>query len=387
MTTTLLACVAVPHLLVQLATTQLAIAPPVAVVAHDAPHAPVLDCCAQAITYGVAIGMAAGAAQQHCAPLQVVTLAPSILATAHATIDAVLCTFGDIVTQHTRSRWLLEVRALGTHYAHADALAAQIQQAIATLSGLHTAIGLAPTTIVAQVAARAAHHHGSWRQIVLPGDEAAFLAPLPVRYLPHVGDKTCARLAQFGISTIGQLAALPATTVTQLLGPRGTMLHQEAQGRNVARGRQIHDVFESQWAYGSAPCADPQQLHAHIHRLSERVGRQLRAQGLTAGNVTVTVRWADGRSQQRKERLHPRVDLDSDLAQGARAALTQLLQQRRLAVRDLTVRLGDTGPHQQTLFQADPRQALRQRALDRIKRRHGTSAILFAWMLKPPSAP
>jgi hypothetical protein len=103
MTTTLLTCLAVPHLLVQLATTQLAIAPPVAVVAHDAPHAPVLDCCAQAAACGVTVGMAAGAAQQRCAPLQVVTLAPSILTTAHATIDAVLGTFGDVVTQQARN--------------------------------------------------------------------------------------------------------------------------------------------------------------------------------------------------------------------------------------------------------------------------------------------
>jgi hypothetical protein len=77
-------------------------------------------------------------------------------------------------------------------------------------------------------------------------------------------------------------------------------------------------------------------------------------------------------------------EFDQDLAAGSHAALQALLAERRLAVHALTVRLGAVGPKQATVFAQDSRLVARQRALDQIKRRHGTDVIVWASLLPSP---
>jgi hypothetical protein len=123
-----------------------------------------------------------------------------------------------------------------------------------------------------------------------------------------------------------------------------------------------------------------------VQRLTERVGRHLRHAALTAGTITVGVQWADDRTQQRTERLPMPADLDQHLARGSHTALHALLATRRRAVRAVTARLGVVGPQQATVFDHDPRALAQQQALDTIKRRHGTDAIVQASLLPPPPA-
>src|SRR5207237_4348953 len=65
--------------------------------------------------------------------------------------------------------------------------------------------------------------------VVAPGEELAFLHPLPVQSLWGVGPATRRRLDRFGVRTIGDLAALPEATLVTALGPAvGHHLHQLA---------------------------------------------------------------------------------------------------------------------------------------------------------------
>jgi nucleotidyltransferase/DNA polymerase involved in DNA repair len=197
--------------------------------------------------------------------------------------------------------------------------------------------------------------------------------------------KTAVRLRQFGITTIGAFAALPTATVVQLVGQRGRMLHAAANGHDTAPQIPADTGLESTWQYAPTACADATVLMRHVQRLTERVGRYLRSQAWTAGTSTVALQWADGRTRLRTERLPMPAALDQDLAQGSHTALQALLAERRLAVRTLTVRLGGVGPQQAALFAPDRRTLDRQHALDAIKRRHGTDAIVWAsWLPSPP---
>ena len=68
---------------------------------------------------------------------------------------------------------------------------------------------------------------GDWLRVT--DDAGAWLAPLPVSWLPLERDDAT-RLAGFGIATMGDVAALPTTSLTDFLGPAGLRAWRLANG-------------------------------------------------------------------------------------------------------------------------------------------------------------
>src|SRR6188474_3010592 len=92
---------------------------------------------------------------------------------------------------------------LGDGETIARAIKAQVQADV----GLTASVGVATTKLVAKIASDLRKPVGL---VVVPsGEEAAFLAPLPISRLWGVGEKTATVLADYGVRTIGDLAALP----------------------------------------------------------------------------------------------------------------------------------------------------------------------------------
>jgi len=385
MTTTLTACIYLPRLQVQLAIQHIGITRPCAIVADTVAHARVLECCNHASAYGVTPGMPALHAKQRCPSLTLTLLAPSIIATAHTTTHSVLQHFGDSAARITNACWHVTLRALGPAYQHARTVAKDLQCALRDATRLCSVVVLSAEPSIAHLLAQYCDTTAERVQIILPGDEAVAIAPLPVQHLPGIGIKTAERLYQLGVGTIGDLAALPSATLAAVFGARGTTWQHVAQGRGTVRAKSQDNPWNAVWHYGVRGCADANQLHRHMQRLTERLGRHVRAQAHAAGTITVTLHWTDGRSGTRTEHLPGRAMLDRDLAAASRRLLDQLLAQRRIAVHSLTVCVDDYGPQQTTLFAPDPRIMHRQQAVDQIKQRHGTDAIQLAWMIQPPT--
>jgi DNA polymerase-4 len=130
---------------------------------------------------------------------------------------------------------------------------------------------------------------------VLPGGDAAFLAPIPVRELPLVGPKMQAALHAAGIHTIGQAAAADPRWLASEFGRAGEMLADRSRGidpapvhggahrqrqisREVTFGEDVHDIDE---------------LRRVLARHAERVGADLRQQRRRARTVSLKVRWSD----------------------------------------------------------------------------------------------
>ena len=66
--------------------------------------------------------------------------------------------------------------------------------------------------------------------VVPPGEEEAFLAPLPIARLWGVGEKTAVALADYSVRTIGDLAALPPDLLIRRFGKHGASLVARARG-------------------------------------------------------------------------------------------------------------------------------------------------------------
>src|ERR1700746_1426476 len=118
----------------------------------------------------------------------------------------------------------------GTQRLHGPPLATadKLLRTITAQTGLPCSGGLATTRLTAKVASEQAKPRGLvW---VAPGQEARFLAPLPVRKIPGIGEVTERALRRLGIETVEQLAAMQHEKLEKIFGQWGDALYRKARG-------------------------------------------------------------------------------------------------------------------------------------------------------------
>src|SRR5256885_14891047 len=123
----------------------------------------------------------------------------------------------------------LALGEVATDFLEARVVAEAVQTSVRGATSLTCSLGVAPCKVVAKVGSDARKPGGL--VVVVPGQEAGFLAPLDVRKLPGVGPKAEARLRAAGIGTLGGLAALEDDDLRRLLpGSVGLLLRDRARG-------------------------------------------------------------------------------------------------------------------------------------------------------------
>lgn len=260
-------------------------------------------------------------------------------------------------------------------------VARNLQQRILRELRLPCSIGLAGNKLVAKVACGRAKPAGLLQ--VPPGQEASFLAPLPITALPGVGPHTAARLAELRLTTCAELAAAPAGLLERVLGPHALVLQRRARGEDPSPvtpcARTARSISRAvTFRYDSRDLAF---LRATLCLLAEEVGYTLRRKGLGCSCIAVQVRWANFSTQSRQRALlHPTAS-DATLLRVASDLLDDLLERGRQRVRLLGIQVSQLTPQgiQLPLLPSD--RLGEQRALqlscclDRIRNRYGSRSI------------
>ncbi len=168
-----------------------------------------------------------------CPELLVVSPNFSAYRAASQQVMAHLHALTPLVEQISIDEAFLDVTALGEPGAE---MAARLQATIRDELALSCSLGVAANKLVAKVATdvgKSLVRSGAMPQaicVVPPGDEAAFLAPLPTTALWGVGPKTAEKLAELGIHMIGDIAAWPAADLARRFGQHGEDLARRARG-------------------------------------------------------------------------------------------------------------------------------------------------------------
>ena len=140
--------------------------------------------------------------------------------------------------------------------------------------------------------------------IVPRGDEAVFLAPLPVRALWGVGPKTDAVLSRAGIRTIGDLASRSRTDATRLLGSHGEFLHEMARGvddRDVVTEYERKSIgAETTFALD---LSDGPELRDELARIARDVADRLDRAAVRPHTLALKLRYAQFRTVTRQTSL------------------------------------------------------------------------------------
>jgi DNA polymerase-4 len=196
-------------------------------------------------------------------------------------------------------------------------IAAAIRARIGRELGLSCSVGVAPAKFLAKLASEAAKPKASVQGAVpgpgivaiRPGEELAFLHPLPIEALSGVGPATAGRLRSLGVSTVGDLANVPRDVLETAVGrAHGRQLAQLARGvdeRPVEPDRAVKSVSHEE-TY-AVDLYDRAELRQEIVKMADAVASRLRRAGLAGRTVTLKVRAADfttrTRSRSGPERL------------------------------------------------------------------------------------
>jgi DNA polymerase IV len=180
----------------------------------------------------------------------------------------------------------------GADLALAVAYAREVRARVRTEVGLTVSAGVASQKMVAKIACDQGKPDGL--EVVEPGGEAAYLAPLAVGKLWGVGPKSQARLATAGVSTIGEFAALDDSRLFKLFGRWGSELRELARGhdtREVVADRETRSVSsETTFEYD---LTDRSELLGVLRELADDVAQRMAAHGLRATTIGVKIKRAD----------------------------------------------------------------------------------------------
>ncbi len=282
----------------------------------------------------------------------------------------------------------LDITGAELRYGSPEKLANYLHARVHDEFGLPCSIGVASNKLVAKIATEQAKPDKI--RIVPPGEEAAFLAPLPVRALWGVGPKTAEILKGLGIDTIGQIAQTRSEILAYRLGKRGADdLLRRAQGLDdspVESERETKQI--SQETTFAKDVTDVARLRATVLELSEGVGLHLREGGYSARTIAVKLRYGDFTTFTRQITLAQPVDLDQEIFEYAWALFEANWSKRPVRLLGVAARQLSPAARQLDLFQPqDNRQDRLTRTVDAIRHKYGADALKRATTLPRAKKP
>lgn len=264
-------------------------------------------------------------------------------------------------------------------------IALDLQTGIKNELHLPSSIGIASNKLVAKIATEVGKKSGKKRDeapfgltVVPLGDEANFLAPLPVDMLWGVGPKTSARLTELGIHTIGDIAKWPEKELINLFGENGRDLWRHAQGvddRPIVTEYETKSV--SQETTFSVDVRDDQTLEKTLREQARDVARQLRKNDLAGKTVKLKIRWPDFTTLSRQVTLPTSTDNDDEIFRTA-VKLVKTVRKPNQAVRLIGVGVSGIGSpiRQLSLWDAGNEKSRKvQEVVDQLQEKYGRKII------------
>jgi DNA polymerase-4 len=294
----------------------------------------VASCSYEARAYGIHSAMPSLRARRLCPHAVFVQGRYDLYSDYSRRLHAVLTSFTPLVEGIALDEAFLDVTGSRRLFGDGPAMARAIRQQVWEDMTLTCSVGVASCKLLAKLASEEAKPKASLQgpvagtgvYVVEPGAELGFLHPLPVRALWGVGPATAARLERFGVSTVGDLAAVPVESLVTALGSAaGRHLHELSWARDdrpVEPQRETKSIgHEETYAHDHVEHAP---LRAEAVRMADAVAARLRRHKLTARTVVLKVRFHDFSTITRSHTFASPVDTGPVLARAAVELLDQV---------------------------------------------------------------
>lgn len=280
----------------------------------------------------------------------------------------------------------LEVGGLRRIRGLPSTIAAQLRADIREKVGLPISVGVARTKYLAKVASAVSKPEGL---LVVPiEDELTFLHALPVERLWGVGKVTSAKLRAAHIDTVGDVAEMFESELTQLLGSgAGHHLYALAHNRDprpVQVGRR-NSSMGAQHALGRGDHS-PADLDLALLTLVDKLTRRMRTAGRTGRTVTLRLRFGDftrSTSSHTLDRPTAHTQTVLDVARQLLASRAGAVKDRGITLIGVSVGSLDDHPAQLALPLDVTSGAELDTAIDAVRDKFGSASLRRATQLGP----
>ena len=255
--------------------------------------------------------------------------------------------------------------------------ATELRQKVIKETGLPISFGLSENKVVSKVATNEAKPNNQLR--IDHGYEKPFLAPLSIKKLPMVGDKTYQTLRNLGIRQVKTVQEMPKEMLHSVLGENGLTIWQRANGMDNSpvipfcerKSISTERTFDRD-------TIDTVKLKGILVAMAENLAFQLRRGDKLTACVSVKIRYSDFNTYSKQQHI-PFTSADHVLIPKI-LELFDSLYNRRLLVRLIGVKYSHLvgGNYQINLFEDTMETISLYQAMDKIRLRFGDRMVMRA---------
>lgn len=346
--------------------------------------------------FGVRSAMPIAQALRLCPDAMCVPVPRNACSDSSRAIRRVLERFTPSVEGASIDEWYLDLSGTEVLYrgeSLADT-AKRIRQAVLDEVGLSVSIGGGPTKLIAKLAAERAkpskRPDGGGVFIVPDNGVLPFMQTVALADIPGIGPKLQEKLAALGLRQAADVLPHDTLTLTRWVGPKtAAWLHDRVRGvsHSAVEPRAPAKQISREETF-SRDIATDAQIARELRMLAEKVGADLRSEGLGARTITVKLRDKNFNTRTASRTLDQPIESDRALIDVAQALLKKLRGLRPVPSRLVGVAVSNFGaardaeqlsifPTAQASEQAPERERDRElsRAVDRVREKFGDTAI------------
>jgi DNA polymerase-4 len=255
--------------------------------------------------------------------------------------------------------------------------ASELREKVIRETGLPISFGLSINKTVSKVATGEAKPNNRLR--IFHGDEKPFLAPLSIRKIPMVGEKTYQTLRNVGVSKIATIQEMPVELMESAFGENGTLIWKKSNGidSSAVIPYQERKSISTERTFDQ-DTIDVTKLKGLLVAMAENLAFQLRRGEKLTSCITLKLRYSDFQTHTLQQRI-PYTSADHLIVPHV-LHLFERLYQRRMLVRLIGIKFSHLvgGGYQINLFDDTEERIQLYQAMDRMREKFGDRAVMSA---------
>ncbi|AEH01426.1 MULTISPECIES: DNA polymerase IV [unclassified Lacinutrix] len=336
----------------------------------------VAACSYETRTFGVHSGMSMKVARRLCPEAIVIKGNASIYTKYSHLVTEIIKEKSPVFEKASVDEFYVDLSGMDKFYG-CYKYASELRQQIIKNTGLPISFGLSANKIVSKVATGEAKPNNQLQ--IDSGYEKDFLAPLSIRKIPSVGEKTYQTLRGLGVDKIKVVQQMPLEMMTSALGKNGRTIWKRANGIDNPPLVPFYErkSLSTERTFGK-DTIDVVKLRTTLFAMAENLAFQLRKGDKLAGTISVKIRYSDFNTYTKQVKI-PYSSADHVIIPKV-IELFEKLYQRRLLIRLIGVKISDivTGHYQINLFDDTEEMLSLYNAMDNIRNKYGELSVMRA---------